>query len=439
MLDTHVARHLSDTVGPDWFLDTPAACAAFAVRGVAPQFVIAPGTLAELCDVMAVAAAARFVVAPWGGGSRQSYGGPLRLGERPLLVVRTHRLNRVLHYEPADLTISVEAGMTPAALAELAAAHNQMLPLDTALLARSTIGGLLASAADGPRRLGYGTARDLLIGMQVVEASGRSSKAGGMTVKNVSGYDMMKLYLGSLGTLAIIASANFKLLPLPRAAATIWCAFARHAEAMALVDALHASQLTPAAVEYLAGVDPGPDAAPAPVAVAVLAEGLPAAVERHTRDVPKLAAQAGAAQVQVIAGTAHQALWARINDLPQTAAPSPGELVLKLACLPAELGQALQVAAELAERHGLALLVDARALNGVAYLRLRAADGSADLTAWYAAMAGRWPHLSVLAGADTIGVAVAPWGCAPAGLALMQRIKREFDPHEMLNPGRFVV
>src|SRR5262249_49098411 len=141
--------------------------------------------------------------------------------DRPVVAMRTNRLNKVLDYTPDDMTISVGAGIT---LAEIDAAlrpNGQMLPMDVALPNRSTIGGALACAADGPRRLGYGTFRDLFLGTRVVEAGGRISKAGGMTVKNVSGFDMMKLYIGSMGSLAILVSANFKLLPIPRATATV--------------------------------------------------------------------------------------------------------------------------------------------------------------------------------------------------------------------------
>ena len=229
----------------------PAACALYAVQGVVPACVVAPGSLEELSAVMQVAYERRAAVVPWGGGTQQYIGSP---PARVDLLVRTERLNRVLIHEPDDLTISVEAGITLGALRELTARHGPMLPLDPPLAGRATIGGLLATAADGPRRLGYGTLRELTIGIAVVEASGRISRGGGMVVKNVSGFDMMKLYLGSLGTLAIIASANFKLLPIPRAAATLLCTFDDPVAAFAAIEAIQLTQLTPTAAEYLNNV-----------------------------------------------------------------------------------------------------------------------------------------------------------------------------------------
>src|SRR5262245_43320916 len=235
-----IAEALRPIVGEQHVLIDPAACAAYTVHGVPVGCVAAPANIEELAAVLRVAQELRAAVVPWGGGTQQLIGVP---PERVDLVVRTERLNRVLIHEPFDLTISVEAGMTLGALRAHLARHSQMLPVDPPLPGRATIGGLIATAADGPRRLGYGTLRDLLIGVAVVEAGGRISKAGGMVVKNVSGFDMMKLYLGSFGTLAVIASANFKLVPAPRATATLLCAFDGPSSAFAALEALQLTQL----------------------------------------------------------------------------------------------------------------------------------------------------------------------------------------------------
>ncbi|MBO9316314.1 MAG: FAD-binding oxidoreductase, partial [Chloroflexus sp.] len=261
---------LGSLVGEQYVVEHPTE---YHIYGQQPLLSVAPGSLEELAQAVARLAAEHVAIVPWGGGTQQRWGRP---PSRPFAVLLTGRLNRILDYTPDDLTISVEAGMTLGALSAALAANGQMLPLDAPLPDRATIGGLLATAMDGPRRLGYGSARDLLIGIRVVEATGRISKAGGMVVKNVSGFDMMKLYLGSFGTLAIIASANFKLIPQPRSAASILCRAATPEPLWKLVNAIASSQLTPVAVEYLEGID----LADTPFALAVRSEGLAAAVER---------------------------------------------------------------------------------------------------------------------------------------------------------------
>src|SRR5262245_59062596 len=327
-----IAQALVPIIGEQYIWTDPTACAAYAVQDVVPGCVAAPANIEELAGVLRVAQELRAAVVPWGGGTQQLIANP---PARADLVVRLERLNRVLIHEPFDLTISVEAGMTLGALRDHLAPHGQMLPIDPPLPARATLGGLIATAADGPRRLGYGTLRDLLIGITVVEAGGCVSKAGGMVVKNVSGFDMMKLYLGSYGTLAVIAGANFKLLPAPRVAATLLCVFDTPAGAFAALDALQLTQLTPTAAEYFnAGALQSLGLA-GTCALALRAEGLEAAVERHMGDMAELVRRNTACDIQRLDGPDEADLWAHLADLPQTAQLAADEALLKLAVLPA--------------------------------------------------------------------------------------------------------
>ncbi len=417
---------LESLVGEQYVREHPTG---YHIYGQQPLLSVAPGSLEEMAQTVARLAAEHVAIVPWGGGTQQTWGRP---PSRPFAVLLTGRLNRILDYTPDDLTISVEAGMTLGALSAALAANGQMLPLDAPLPDRATIGGLLATAMDGPRRLGYGSARDLLIGIRVVEATGRISKAGGMVVKNVSGFDMMKLYLGSFGTLAIIASANFKLIPQPRSAASILCRAATPEPLWKLVNAIASSQLTPVAVEYLEGID----FADTPFALAVRSEGLVAAVERHVRDVTTFAAQVGV-QAEPLRGEAHVRLWEAINDIPQTASVAADELVMRVTCLPAMLSRVLAAARDAAQRAAVSLQAVARAINGVAYLRV--CGSVSQLHEWHTAVLQAAPQ-TVLLAAPTSLVAEAPaFGTQIANLEMMQRIKQEFDPENLLNPGRFVV
>jgi glycolate oxidase FAD binding subunit len=402
-----------------------------AVNGRVPLLAVAPGDAEQAAAVLALLSRAGVNLVPWGGGTQQSWGAPLADG--PFVVLETRRLNRVLDYTPDDLTISVEAGMTIAALNAVLAANGQMLPLDLPLPAETTVGGAIATALDGPRRSGYGWSRDLLIGIAVIDADGRRSKAGGMVVKNVSGFDMMKLYGGSFGTLALIVSANFKLLPLPRAAATLLCRGDHPSSVQALAAELIAGQLTPMAVEYLEQV-PSLGAA---AALAVRCEGLPPAVDRQRREIAAAAAPHGLA-VEQLEGAAHEALWAQINDLPQTAHIAADELVLRLMTLPAELPAALDAARRAAAAEQLSLQVTARTAAGVAYLRLNGPLPA--LTRWFAGQPQRPGAYQLLAAPDAAVREAAPaFGPQIANAELMRRIKHEFDPRERLNPGRLAV
>src|SRR5207302_9840647 len=167
------------------------------------------------------------------------------------LVLGLRRLNRLVEHEPGDLTVTVEAGMTMGALQAALSGRGQWLSLDPADAERASIGGVLATNASGPRRHLYGTARDLLIGVTVVTAECAIVKGGGKVVKNVAGYDLPKLFVGSYGTLGVIVEATFKLRPRPDDERLMCVGFDRLKDAGAAVRALMASDLIPNAVELL--------------------------------------------------------------------------------------------------------------------------------------------------------------------------------------------
>jgi glycolate oxidase FAD binding subunit len=426
-----LAKTLASALGADRVHMDPADTAVYRLGPHTPDAVVTPASVEELAAAMSIAHEAGASVVPWGGGTRQTYGRPVT-PTGPLIVLRTTRLNRVLDYNPDDLAISVEAGITMATLRDALARHRQMLPIDVPLPERATLGGTLALDADGPRRAGYGTNRDLLVGIRVVEATGRTSKAGGIVVKNVSGFDLMKLYIGSAGTLALIASANFKLLPMARASVTLACAFPNLEAAFACIDALHASQLVPTACELSnCGWMPEGD-----LRLAVLVEGLPAAVDRHRAEIGRMAIAASALDTRALEPADAQAMWARVSDFPRAGA---GDTLLRMACLPSQLAAAISAAGALAARFGLRLRYTARSLSGVVYLRM---DGG-DAGAWLLALRDALPaaNLTVL---DPAGLAAgapdeARLGRPSEGLSVMRRIKSEFDPKGLLNPGRFHV
>jgi len=394
------------------------------------SLLVAPGTIEELAAVVAACHRAEIAVRPTGGSQPRGI-----TGHPSPVVLSTRRLTRVLTYEPDDLTIGVEAGMTLAELQELLARNGQMLPLDVHAPQERTIGGLVASATEGPRRLGYGTLRDWTLALTVVEPDGTVVRLGAQVVKNVTGYDLVKLFVGSRGTLGVIAAVSLKLFPRPQSSATLVAAFPERQAALAALDALAATRLQPAAAEYLEGLEveaggwpPAPEGA---AIVAVRAEGHPAAVERHMRDIGALA-MAGGARCATLRDVEEQALWAAVAAHGASIAAAD-ELLVRLAAIPAELGAALTDSAAIAAANGLKLALAAGGLSGVALLRLRGAPAA--LRSCYGQLVARWRHGQLLAAAPDVAVGPPNWGTSPAAADLMHAIKHSLDPYGTMNPS----
>src|SRR5574341_2180853 len=295
-MTAELERRAAEVVGQGGLVPE-AERAAYAVDGLVPRVVARPASVEELSALLKVADEAGAAVVPWGGGSKQSLGG---IPPRVDLVVSLARMNRVVEHEPADLTASFEAGIRLADANAALGTANQWIALDPPHGDRCTLGGVLAANASGPRRLRYGTARDLVIGVRVVHADGTVTKGGAKVVKNVTGYDMNKLYVGSLGTLGVIVEATFRLYPLPPAERTWVAAFPTAGQAREAVAKIMDSPLVPSAVELLnegaaaavghrAGLDPGPGAAHLAVAVA----SVPEAVETQLRTAQRMGQQVG--------------------------------------------------------------------------------------------------------------------------------------------------
>lgn len=218
------------------------------IDGIAVPRLERPSSSEALSELLAEANERGLFVAPIGGGTLLGLG---NLPEPPALAVSTTAINRVLAYEPDDLTLSVEAGATLAEINAVLGERGQWLSIEAPFPERSTIGGLIATAFAGPRRLGSETIRDLIVGISVVHANGTVSKAGGTVVKNVTGFDMMRLYHGSLGTLGVIASANFKVLPRPRTERTLFATYTDLDSALAAAREILLSRARPVALDVI--------------------------------------------------------------------------------------------------------------------------------------------------------------------------------------------
>ncbi|HEX9076231.1 MAG TPA: FAD-binding oxidoreductase, partial [Anaerolineae bacterium] len=208
----------------------------------------APDTPDQVAGILKNASDARSSVVPLGGATMLELGSPL---ERADLVISLKNLDRVLDYQPANLTVRAEAGLTLGALNQILAAEGQYLPLDPPCPDRATLGGILSANASGPLRVRYGTARDLLIGIRVALSDGQIVRGGGQVVKNVAGYDLPKLFVGSLGTLGIIVEATFKVAPLPKVTGTVLASFHELEHACKVASRVLMSPLLPLSIEVL--------------------------------------------------------------------------------------------------------------------------------------------------------------------------------------------
>ena len=267
--------------------------------------VILPETTAQLAEALRDLSSARRTIKLGGNFTKDRIGGPVYPSDE---TVSTCALHRLLKYEPRDLTISVEAGMPWTELERTLAEHGQMLPLDPAFGSLpggmpATVGGVIGANQSGPLRRQYGgTARDMVIGMTFVTLEGQEIRTGGNVVKNVAGLDMGKLMIGSYGTLAAIASVNFKVFPIPPASRTFLMEFASAAEAFAERDRILHGQMQPAAIDLVNWGIPNRGVR---FRLLIRAMGTPAVVERFTR---------AFTQARPLDGDEQTALWREVRE-----------------------------------------------------------------------------------------------------------------------------
>ena len=354
-----------------------------------------PATAEELAKRLHEAEEARLAVVPVGGARAGSMGDP---PQRCDVELHTSRLDRVLEHSQADMVVSVEAGITLEALLAELDKTGQFLPLDPFNSPGHTIGGLLATGWTGPLRQRFGSPRDFLIGLRVALPDGRLASAGGRVVKNVSGYDMMKLHFGAMGSLGVIVAASFKVFPKALHDVTVEASYSSFDEAWAASDKAQALPLAPAALELFSSGR-------------VLARFL------GSRDaVNRMVADLGWAKADQSAWVEHSrrgpASWARIA-IPRH------KVSATLRALPA--------GAEWWASPGVGIVHWSNASDANTVREARSAAESAG------------GSLVMMAAPVDLRREVGAWGSPPPTLELMERLKNAFDPWRILNPGRFVI
>ena len=393
-----------------------------AVEGVEPDFVVEPGSVEEISDVMKLAARESLAVAPRGSGTKMHIGDPPR---RLDLIVSTARMSEVLEHTPGDQIVRLEAGVKLEDLQEHISSSDQMLAVDPPE-SGSTIGGIVAANSSGPRRYRYGTIRDLIIGITVVLHDGTVAKAGGKVVKNVAGYDLSKLFTGSLGTLGIIATANFRLHPRPEASRTVAVEVAGPEQAQAAAQAIVHSQVEATAVELHYGESEK--------LLAVLLESIPGGIDAKAETTSFLLKQFG--EVLMLSDEEADHLG------PLTPPEVADEVVLKIGAPPVDLDSVLETVLGAAKRKGLAHpRITGHAGTGVTLIGFSGEneDGAAGFVEEMREIwVRRGGNVTLQRAPLTLKQRVSTWDNGGDYLGLVRRVKEKFDPRGGMNPGRFL-
>ena len=401
------------------------ASAEDAVDGVRTSLVVEPGTIEETSEVMKLASREGLAVSPRGGGTKMGLGNPPREVD---LILSTARMDQIIEHVPGDQIVRTQAGLKLQDLQESLAESDQMLGIDPPEEG-ATIGGIVAANSSGPRRLRYGTVRDLIIGIKVVLADGTVAKAGGKVVKNVAGYDLSKLFTGSLGTLGVIAEANFRLHPIRETARTVFLEVDEHEKIAGAVQELtHSSfsQFVLDALEMRWEGDRG--------VIAALFEGIEPAVEAQASTAVEVLRSHG--ETSVLGEADGEEFWESFARRPW----ATGDVGLKIGAPPSDLTAVLDSAAGAAGRAGVEVSLSGHAGTGVTFAGLSGAeDALVEVVEEVREIRLRRGGSVVVQEAPlSIKERLDTWGSSGDYLGLTRRVKEKFDPGYTMNPGRFL-
>ncbi len=455
-----LAARLEGIVGAEFVHAQPAACEACAVDGAVPSAVVSPASAEQVAEIVRFAAAENLAVIPVGARTKLGIGMP---PARYDIALDVTRLNRIAHYDPGDLTLSVDAGMPLAALASQLREHDQMLPLAVPYSTQTTVGGTIASGVDSPLRQFYGTARDFVIGAEFVTGAGALAKSGGRVVKNVTGYDLHKLLIGSLGTLAVITRVNFRTFPFPAHSRSFVASFPAAEGALDLRRRIVASPLTPMTLEILSPetarlfATRSPSSLDAPLAspgewfradqwqLCAAFEGTEAVIARYSRDLSRLAEEAHASSIRILDDTTRPLVWGRLREsISLLLDASPAATIFKMSLLPGQFAFVFAALRAAAERMSLPHALLARGIGVIYFALLPENNRPETLARQVQFAAAAFDLATAFEGHATIPWcpaalkrSVSTWGPPRPDFSLMQRVKKSFDPAGILSPGRF--
>jgi FAD/FMN-containing dehydrogenase len=469
-----VAARLESLVGISAECSKVASTEGYSIDGVVPPAVAKPASAEQAAEIIRFAGKENLAVIPSGARTK------LALGSTPTrydIALDISGLNQIAHYDPADLTVSVDAGMPIAQLNAALFEHNQFIPLLVPYYSVATIGGTIASGIDSPLRNAYGTARDFLLGAEFIDGTGALVKSGGRVVKNVSGYDLHKLLIGSLGTLGIITRLNFRTFPAPLAPRGFLASFPTYEAALATRQKIATSPLTPLTLDVLnpnaakifaertpgtpelqifaaertsstASPLPGPGNwfHPAEWQLCAGFAGSPSVRSRYAHDLTRFAEQSRATDISILDDATRPSIWGRLREsLSLFRESSSRATILRLSISPTHHPQAIGVLQSIAEAAAIPVALVARA-SGTLYIAA-VPDLSANASEFAELLVREVVSLrrSLDGRASLLFVPAAIKAQLHSALnsqthsdqILNRSLKSAFDPQNILAPGRF--
>ncbi len=451
-----LATRLAAIIGAAHVSGAPQVCSTYSVEGLVPSAVAKPASAEQVAEIVRFAGSEKFALIPSGGRTKLAIGMP---PTRFDLALDMTGLNQIAYYDPADLTLSVDAGMQLGHLRDSLAPHRQFVALDVPFFDQSTVGGAIASGIDSTLRGSYGSARDFLLGAEFVNGAGTLTKSGGRVVKNVTGYDLHKLLIGSLGTLAVITRLNFRIFPYPQGCGQVVAAFSTPEAVVKFQSvagksplALSSLQILDAAAAERVTLGKGNAEPPSPAwfspgrwHVFVSFEGTDALLRRYSSDLLGYAQESGASHASLLEESVGQTVNASLRELPNaSASATSAATIFKIQTLPTFSPEVLSLQV-LAERNSipchifanvsgpLYFCVEPQALPGESVTAL--AEIAAEVFKFAQAHHGQ---ASILFCPTELKRVLNVWGPARAEWELMRRVKQAFDPQSLFAPGRFV-
>lgn len=438
-----VDSELAALVGSSHVLTDPAACAGMSVDDKVPDCTVTPAKAEQVAAVLQYAGQHRRAVIAVGQGTKLSTGNP---PQRYDIALSLRKLNRVIHFEPADLTICVEPGMTFGEFQTLVGAQGLWLPLDPRGGAEASIGGIIAANTAGPLRQAFGGPRDMVLGLRIATTEGKFAKTGGRVVKNVAGYDFGKLLTGSYGTLGVIVEACLKLFPKPPERATFTMQAGTLGIARDVRRSILRSSLSPMRLALLDSAantlldNPRESDAKPGVELWIEVGGSHRVIERCAFELKQLASGVGGVLVR---REGAEVAWGKIADLARWLRPKYGDVTVLKAALPlAGSEEFLSRAQQEAEAEKIGLASFAQVGVGIVHLCVLQERRTPNLLGWTArlrqAAADLGGSLMIEHCPVEFKSGVDVWGARGDDLEAMRKLKAAWDPHAVLAPGRFV-